>query len=136
MHDKNLQVVEAFIIARSAEERLALYAEDAVFNLPFSHSLISRDSRWEGRSELEKLEAARSRLFPDWEFFNTKYHRTQNPSVIFVRTMGRGHYAPSGAPGRLLETYYYLQFTVDEGKITRLQQFQNPYAIANMLGVH
>ena len=136
MGDNNLQVIKSYMNAKNAEERLALYADDGFFELPFSHSMIFCENHWEGKKELEELETTRGRLFPDWVFYDTKYHPTQYPNVIFVRTMGRGHYTAPDSPARLLENYYYLQFTVRDGKITKLRQFQNPYVIANMLEVH
>lgn len=118
---RNRATVERFFALPIGEERLALYAEDAV------KELVASDWRWVGRAALAANTEGNAKMFPEWHWFDVRIDATTNPNRFWVEADGSGrHVIAPGSQPVPYGAHYVLQIDLRDGKIVRMREFRVP----------
>jgi uncharacterized protein len=129
------EVLERFqqmSIAKSIDEMLDLYAEDAVYEFPFTPPGVP--SRLDGRAEI------RAFLEANWEsaplryhaYRNVVVHETADPEVIVVEQDATGTITTTG---RAVTLPNIVVLRVRDGRIVHIRDYVNVLAAAEAVGL-
>jgi ketosteroid isomerase-like protein len=116
------------------EERMGLFAADAVKEIPF-WSIDGEPRRVVGAQALRENFLRNTVVFANWGWSELKLYDTQNADEFFVECRGSGAWrGAADGSARPYSNHYLMHFTLADGKIVRLREFMNPLLTAVATG--
>ena len=127
MKDSKALLLEYLAAIRDPERAASLFAEDAVFELPFLHSL-GVGPRYAGRQEITGLLRQLLTLYPNFAFKpgDTRV-LIETPEKTFAEYVA---HARAAATGRTVHHLFTGYLVAERGQIKLLRETFNPLAMA------
>ena len=127
MKDSKTLLLEYLGSIRDPEHAASLFAEDAVFELPFLRSLGVKP-RYTGRGEIAGLVGQLLKLYPDFAFAPEDVHvLIETPEKSFAEYVAHAHAAATGRTAHHLFAGYIV---AKDGEIKLLRETFNPLTMA------
>ncbi|MDG4837892.1 nuclear transport factor 2 family protein [Micromonospora sp. WMMD967] len=117
------------LLAKDMAGFIALFAEDAVLELPFAPP--GQPRRVVGRTELHDYLIDYPALLDVREIRDRTVHETRDPEVIVVEFVASGHVVATGRP---YELQYIAVLTIRDGRLLRYRDYWDPIAAQELLG--
>ncbi|MET8258858.1 nuclear transport factor 2 family protein [Micromonospora sp. NPDC005553] len=117
------------LLARDMAGFIALFAEDAVLELPFAPP--GQPRRVAGRAELHDYLINYPDLLDVREIRDRTVHETTNPEVIVVEFVATGLVVATGRP---YEVRYIAVLTIRDGQLVHYRDYWDPIAAQELLG--
>lgn len=126
-----LERLQRTAIDKALDDMIDLYAEDAVYEFPFTRPGVP--SRMDGRGRIADFLRANWENSPlrYTEYRNVVVRRTDDPEVIVVEQDAVG---TSAATGRDFALPNLLVLTVRDGRIAHVRDYVNVLAAAEAMG--
>ncbi len=125
--EANRTVVEQYLAIKgnSVEERMALFHDEILYEIVHTEEL--RPERTCGRKKVQRRFEDNAKCWRDFAYSKIKLRGTEDPECFIAECDGDGAIVnPMFTSPRPYHNYYYIIFTLREGKIWQLRQFTNP----------
>ena len=109
------------LITHHHDRWLALFAEDAVVELPYAGSL-GRSTRLEGKAAIDGYFRGASAAFRGLTFREVRVHVSTDADSVVAEAHGSAHIVTTGKP---YEQDYVMVLTAKGGKIARYREYWN-----------
>ncbi|MDG4780330.1 nuclear transport factor 2 family protein [Micromonospora sp. WMMD961] len=117
------------LLAKDMAGFIALFAEDAVLELPFAPP--GQPRRVAGRADLHEYLINYPDLLDVREIHDRTVHETRDPEVVVVEFVASGVVVASGRP---YELRYIAVLTIRAGKLVHYRDYWDPIAAQELLG--
>ncbi|MEU8083172.1 nuclear transport factor 2 family protein [Micromonospora sp. NPDC049101] len=117
------------LLAKDMAGFIALFAEDAVLELPFAPP--GQPRRVAGRAELHEYLINYPDLLDVREIRDRTVHETRDPEVIVVEFAASGFVVATGRP---YEVRYIAVLTIRDGRLAHYRDYWDPIAAQELLG--
>ncbi|MEU4336243.1 nuclear transport factor 2 family protein [Micromonospora lupini] len=117
------------LLAKDMAGFIALFAEDAVLELPFAPP--GQPRRVAGRVELHEYLINYPALLDVREIHDRTVHETRNPEVIVVEFVASGFVVATNRP---YELRYIAVLTIRDGQLVHYRDYWDPIAAQELLG--
>jgi phenazine biosynthesis protein len=114
----NRAAVDRFFELPIGDERLELYADDAV------KELVTMGLRWAGEDALKANTGQNADWFPEWTWSNVQVWGTEDPETFWVECDGAGRKVfAAGSDPLPIGNHYVFHIRARDGRIALLREF-------------
>lgn len=125
--EENRKIVEQYLAieGNSVDERMELFHEEIMYEIVHTEKL--RPERTCGYKKVKRRFEDNAKSWREFSYNRVKLRGTEDPESFIAECDGDGTiFNPMFTQPREYHNYYYIIFTLREGKIWQLRQFTNP----------